>query len=72
MRLVRACTPQPTMATVPLPARARYLADMLMLAPVRMAVTQAQSITARGTPVSQSLRTSSPVMYGRPLAVLGG
>jgi hypothetical protein len=62
MRLVRACTPQPTMAAHSLPPRARYLAEIPALAPVRMAVIQAQSITASGTPVSQSLRTSSPVM----------
>ena len=45
---------------------------MPALAPVRMAVIQAQSITARGTPVPGSLSTSSPVMYGSPLAGLGG
>ena len=57
---------------MPLPGRARYRAEMPTLAPVRMAVTQAQSITASGTPVSQSLRISSPVMYGSPFAVFGG
>ena len=72
MRLVRACTPQPTMAATALSGRARYLAEMPALAPVRMAVIQAQSMTAIGTPVSGSFSTSRPVMYGRPLAVLGG
>ena len=62
MRLVRAWTPQPMMAATSLPARARYFAEMPALAPVRMAVIQAQSITASGTPVSGSLRTSRPVM----------
>ena len=45
---------------------------MPALAPVRMAVIQAQSITASGTPVSGSLRTSRPVMYGSPFAGFGG
>ena len=52
--------------------RARYFAEMPALAPVRMAVIQAQSITARGTPVSGSLSTSRPAMYGSPFAGLGG
>ena len=60
------------MAAVALSARARYFAEMPALAPVRMAVIQAQSITARGIPVSGSLSTSRPVMYGSPLAGLGG
>jgi len=39
------------MAAVALSARAKYLAEIPALAPVRMAVIQAQSMTASGSPV---------------------
>jgi hypothetical protein len=46
--------------------RARYFAATAVAAPVRNAVTLAESIIARGSPVSASARTTVPRMVGRP------
>jgi len=51
--------------------RARYFAATALAAPVRIAVTHAQSMTLRGIPVSGSFKMSSPSTYGNPLSRFG-
>ena len=59
-------TPHPTTVAARESARARCFAATAVAAPVRRAVTLAESIIARGSPVSASASTTVPRMVGRP------
>jgi len=54
------------MATLAESGRARQRAPTPVTAPVRMADSRVQSMTARGMPFSASFRMNSPVARGRP------
>jgi hypothetical protein len=59
-------TPQPTIVAVRESLRARTLAATPVAAAVRNAVTLPDSITASGSPVPASARTTIPWMVGSP------
>lgn len=67
---VRAWGPAPKTATTAAPGRARRSVATPDAAPVRMAVSDAPSITARGLPVAASRTTMTAWIRGRPRSAL--
>ena len=66
------CAPAPMMAATDASARAIKSVATPEAAPVRRAVTDAPSMTAKGTPVVPSESTTRAEMVGRPRSTLDG